>query len=93
MPELLYSPVLLGKSHITAGFDCGKKPLNDFLIKFALQNQASGGARTYVMLRSDRVVGYYSLAPASVAPEDTPERVIKGQGRTFSSCSRTYGNP
>jgi len=83
MPELLYSPVLLGKSHITAGFDCGKKPLNDFLIKFALQNQASGGARTYVMLRSDRVV----------APEDTPERVIKGQGRTFSSCSRTYGNP
>ena len=35
----------------TVLFDCGKPPLNDFLIKYALQNQASGGARTYAMTR------------------------------------------
>jgi GNAT superfamily N-acetyltransferase len=81
MPESLPFPVLLDKSHHTAEFDCGKPPLNDFLIKYALQNQASGGARTYVMVRSGRVTGYYSLAPASVLPEDAPARVIKGQGR------------
>lgn len=27
------------------------------------------------------MIGYYSLAPASVAPEDAPGRVMKGQGR------------
>jgi len=84
MPESeqpLQAPVLLTKAHEIAGFDCGKTPLNDFLIKYALQNQASGGARTYVLARGIRVIGYYSLAPASIAPEDAPTRVMKGQGR------------
>lgn len=79
--ETLHPPALLTKSHEIAGFDCGKAPLNDFLIKYALQNQASGGARTYVMARNSRVIGYYSLAPASVVPEDAPARVMKGQAR------------
>ncbi len=74
-------PVLLTQEHELAGFDCGKAPLNNFLVKYALQNQASGGARTYVLTRGKRVIGYYSLAPASVAPEDAPARVMKGQGR------------
>jgi GNAT superfamily N-acetyltransferase len=79
--ESLNEPILLAKSHIIADFDCGKSPLNDFLIKYALQNQASGGARTYVLSRTERVIGYYSLAPASVSPDDAPARVMKGQGR------------
>ncbi|MUG92438.1 GNAT family N-acetyltransferase [Scytonema sp. UIC 10036] len=79
--ESLNAPILLTKSHEIEGFDCGKPPLNHFLMKYALQNQASGGARTYVLTRAQRVIGYYSLAPASVAPEDAPARVIKGQGR------------
>jgi len=77
----LLAPVLLTKTHEIARFDCGKPPLNDFLIKYALQNQASGGARTYVMAQGNRVIGYYSLAPASVMPEDAPARVMKGQAR------------
>ena len=82
MPDaLLNPPTLLTKSHEIAGFDCGKPPLNDFLTRYALQNQASGGARTYVLTRGERVVGYYSLAPGSVVPDDAPARVIKGQGR------------
>lgn len=79
--ESLNSPVLLTKAHETGGFDCGKAPLNDFLTRYALHNQASGGARSYVLTRGNRVVGYYSLAPASILPEDAPARVIKGQGR------------
>jgi len=79
--EPLNSPVLLTKSHEIVGFDCGKPPINDFLTKYALQNQASGSARTYVLTRGNRVIGYYSLAPASVSPKDAPARVIKGQGR------------
>lgn len=79
--EPLIAPALLTQQHLVAGFDCGKAPLNDFLTKHALQNQAGGGARTYVLARGARVVGYYSLAPASVSPEDAPERVRKGQAR------------
>jgi GNAT superfamily N-acetyltransferase len=79
--EPLNAPALLDKNHQVAGFDCGKPPLNDFLVKYALQNQASGGARTYVLARGQRVIGYYSLAPASVSPEEAPTRVTKGQGR------------
>jgi GNAT superfamily N-acetyltransferase len=79
--EPLSLPVLLTQEHEIVGFDFGKAPLNDFLIKYALQNQASGGARTYVLTRGKRVIGYYSLAPASVLPADAPTRVMKGQGR------------
>ena len=74
-------PVLLDKNHETEGFDCGKAPLNEFLSKYALHNQASGGARTYVLTRGHRVIGYYSLAPAAISPMDAPARVLKGQGR------------
>ena len=79
LDESLNFPVLLTKAHEIAGFDGGKPPLNDFLVKYALQNQASGGARTYVLTRGNHVIGYYSLAPASVTPEDAPTRVMKGQ--------------
>lgn len=74
-------PVLLTQEHEIVGFDCGKAALNDFLIKYALQNQVGGGARTYVLTRGKRVIGYYSLAPASVMPADAPARVMKGPGR------------
>ena len=81
MPEPpLQPPALLTKHHEIIGFDCGKPPLNDFLVKYALQNQAGGGARTYVMTRGPRVIGYYSLAPASVSPEDTPARSSRARG-------------
>ena len=75
------APVLLSKTHLIAEFDCGKEPLNDFLIKYALQNQSRGGARTYVLTRGARVIGYFSLAPGSIVPEEASARVMKGQGR------------
>ena len=82
MPDApLNPPTLLTKSHEITSFNCGKPPLNDFLTRYSLQNQASGGARTYVLTRGERVVGYYSLAPGSIVPDDAPARVMKGQGR------------
>ena len=48
--EPLTLPVLLTKEHELAGFDCGKSPLNDFLHKYALQNQMGDGTCTYVRL-------------------------------------------
>jgi GNAT superfamily N-acetyltransferase len=72
------SPVPLDAGHDVSGFDCGVPALNRYLQKFALQNQRSQSARTYVTLRGPRVVGYYSLAAAPVRREEAPARVAKG---------------
>ena len=79
-------PTLLDRSHDCSSFDCGKDPLNVFLKSFALTNQKGGSARTYVTLAKERIVGYYSLAPAGVEPSETPERVRQGQPRHPVPC-------
>ncbi len=83
---MLSAPTLLTKGHDIGGFDCGKESLNAFLKSFALANQAGGLARTYVVLSHEKVVGYYSLAPAGVEPSNAPERVTKGQPRHPVPC-------
>ena len=75
----LRSPSPLEARHDLSAFDCGVPALNDFLKRFALQNQQSQSARTYVATRGERVVGYYTLAAGSARREETPARVAKGQ--------------
>lgn len=74
-------PVLLEKSHDFIGFDCGKEPLNSFLVRHALANQANDSARTFVGLDGNRVIGYYSLAVSAVLYDDAPDRMAKGLAR------------
>ena len=74
-------PTLLDKSHDFLEFDCGKAPLNTFLIRHALANQANGSARTFVGLDDNRVIGYYSLAVGSILFDEAPERMAKGLAR------------
>ncbi|HYL09655.1 MAG TPA: GNAT family N-acetyltransferase [Candidatus Acidoferrales bacterium] len=71
----------LTKDHDVSLFDCGKPSLDDWLKRFALINQQSDAARTYVVHRGDRVVGYYSLSAGSVRREESPARVAKGLAR------------
>lgn len=74
----LTSPIPLEPRHDLTAFDCGVPALNNYLKKYALQNQQSQSARTYVATRADRVVGYYTLAAGSARREETPARVAKG---------------
>lgn len=74
----LNAPVLLSPSHEVEAFDCGEEALNIYLRKFALINNQNTSSRTYVALRANRVVGYYTLTPGSVTKEETPQRVGKG---------------
>lgn len=74
-------PVLLDKAHDFLEFDCGKEPLNTFLTRHALANQANGSARTFVGLDGSRVIGYYSLAVGSILYDEAPERMAKGLAR------------
>lgn len=68
----------LTKEHDVSTFDCGKPSLNDWLRRFALTNQQSDSARTYVVHRAGKVVAYYSLSAGAVRKEESPERVAKG---------------
>ena len=68
----------LTKDHDVSSFDCGRPSLNDWLRRFALINQQSDSARTYVLHRAGRVVGYYSLSAGSVRKEESPACVAKG---------------
>ena len=77
-----YSPVRkLAATDLVEAFDCGQVALNQFLQRHALVNQKANSAQTYVCCHADAVVGFYSLAVGSVAPQAAPERVIKGLAR------------
>lgn len=75
---LLSSPAPITKEHATATFDCGVDPLNEYLRRYALVNHQNRSARTYVALRADRLVGYYTLANGSVSHDEVPARVAQG---------------
>jgi GNAT superfamily N-acetyltransferase len=69
---------LLASNHDVAEFDCGKHvSLTEWLKRFARMNQASGDTRTYVVHREFSVVGYYSLAPGSIARKEATVRASK----------------
>ena len=45
-------PELLAGDHLLEGFDCGKPALNQWLIRHARKNQASGSSRTWVVVET-----------------------------------------
>lgn len=74
-----YEPVRkLAGSDAVESFDCGHAALNQFLQRFALVNQKSNSAQTYVCCHGGVVAGFYSLAVGSVDPATSAPRVNKG---------------
>lgn len=75
-----YSPPepLRGRHH-TEEFECGEDSLDIWIEKHARQAEASGSARVFVTTDGERVVGFYALAAASVAPKDATGRLMQGQ--------------
>jgi GNAT superfamily N-acetyltransferase len=74
----------IGKIHDRKAFDCGEPELNAYLQRFARQNHESGGAKTFVATpigAAQRVLGYYTLSPASIDYARTPEVLRRGLGR------------
>ncbi len=74
------APQALDAKHQLDDFDCGKPALNDWLVRHATQAQASGSARTCVVVERDRVVGYFSLAVGQADAMEVPDRIRKGMG-------------
>lgn len=73
--ERINPPEKLSSEHDLAQFDCGEPTLDDWLRKRALQNEESGGSRTYVACIEKQVVGYYALAVGAVTHAEAPGRI------------------
>ena len=69
---------VLSALHPLEAFDCGSEDLNRWLKKYALLNQSSNSAKTYVAIDDDQVVGFYSLAYGQVEHAAAGERLKKG---------------
>jgi ribosomal protein S18 acetylase RimI-like enzyme len=74
-PGEISAPEKLSAEHDLSGFDSGEPVLDEWLRRRALQNEASGASRTYVVCVGARVVGYYTLAVGAVAHSEAPGRV------------------
>lgn len=88
---LVWREESLARSHDRKNFDCGEPALNDYLMRYARQNHESGGAKTFVAVSpeySTRILGYYSLCPASLEYARTPEVLQRGLGRYDVSVFR-----
>jgi GNAT superfamily N-acetyltransferase len=71
----------LRRDHRVDPFDCGQEALNRFLIRYAFQNQQAEASQTYVALKGNEVVGFYTLVVAEVEYDDAPQRLGKGLAR------------
>jgi GNAT superfamily N-acetyltransferase len=72
------------RRHNREAFDCGDATLNDFLRRYARQTHDQGGAKTFLAVpdnEATRILGFYSLSPASVEFARTPNVVRRGLAR------------
>lgn len=84
MTALVWEEVPLTRQHDRAAFDCGDSDLNLYLHRYARQNHESGGAKCFVATPVDeatRVLGFYTLSPASIEYARMPALAKKGLAR------------
>jgi GNAT superfamily N-acetyltransferase len=83
MTALAWEEAPISKQHDRIGFDCGDADLNLYLQKFARQNHESGGAKCFIAAAAAaaRILGFYTLSPASLEYSRTPALAKKGLGR------------
>lgn len=71
---MIQPPEPLTAQHALGGFDSGVASFDDWLRRRALQNQASGASRSFVVADAAQVIAYYALAASAVAPDAAPGR-------------------
>jgi len=72
------------KCHDRTRFDCGEEALNAFLRRHARKSHEQGGAKTFLAIDDgdgESILGFYSLGPASVSYQRTPQIVKRGLAR------------
>ena len=67
----------LGAQHNRDAFDCEENSLNEFLKKYARQNDEKGLGRTFVAVKpgDPAIIGYYTIASGAVSFDTVPEKL------------------
>ena len=84
MPEPKWHVLSIKEGPQVTDFDCGVPPLNDFLRKYAGQNERKNIGSTFVLVPSDGskvAMGYYTLCMAQVEFQTLSEKQRKGLPR------------
>jgi GNAT superfamily N-acetyltransferase len=84
MTATVWDEASIGKQHDRAAFDCGDSELNLYLQRYARQNHESGGAKCFLATPAGapaRILGFYTLSPASIDYARTPALAKKGLAR------------
>jgi predicted N-acetyltransferase YhbS len=71
----------LGVHHELGRFISGRPEFDDWLKRHALAAQKMDSARTFVAVRTEKVVGYFSLTMGSVLRSQAPKRLVRGMPR------------
>lgn len=74
----------IAKSHDRASFDCGDAQMNEFLQRFARQSHEQNAAKTFCAIDDatpNRILGFYTIAPASVLHDAVPASMTRGLAR------------
>jgi GNAT superfamily N-acetyltransferase len=74
----------IGREYDRESFDCGDEVLNLFLRLHARKSHELGGSKTFLAIESGdgrTILGFYTLSPASLAFERTPEKIRRGLER------------
>lgn len=74
----------ISKRHNRDAFDCGELAMNEFLHRYARQTHDQGGAKTFLAVTDNdeaKILGFYSLSPASVEYARTPLIIRRGLAR------------
>lgn len=82
----LSHPQSLTAAHDVEPFSCGKPALDAWLKTRALANQEKGFTAVTVIHETDRIVGYYGLAPTAVLPATMPRSIRAGQPPSPVPC-------
>jgi GNAT superfamily N-acetyltransferase len=72
----LCAPQPLVTTHLLNDFECGEPALDEWLKRRALNNQATGASRTFVVVDGkNQVRGFYALAAGAVAHQEATSAV------------------
>jgi GNAT superfamily N-acetyltransferase len=80
----LWHEEAITKTHDRKAFDCGDAEMNTFLWRYARQSHELGSAKTFLAVddsNPQKILGFYSLAPAALAHERVPEILRRGLAR------------
>lgn len=84
MTMLRWQEAPITRAHARDAFDCGDVAMNEFLRRFARQSHEQDAAKTFLAIDAadgKTILGFYSLAPASVDYARTPEIVRRRLAR------------